>query len=176
MWPAQITRGNAAITVSKVTQYLVNLTVQHLEAALHCASYLSYNKYEGLCPGDVSTDLVVDGLASYVDPSFMNNENTRRSTCGMVFMSNGRTVFWKSGHQPIVTLSTTEAEYVAMTLAAKEAIALKRMVEELTQGKQGSHGAVTLYEDNKPSIDLLNKAPGTDFRSKHIALRYHFIR
>jgi hypothetical protein len=60
-----------------------------------------------------------------------------------------------------------------MTLAAKEAACLKRLIEEVLLYK---HGPVILYEDNQLSIDLLKKPPGTDSRTKHIDLRYHFIR
>jgi hypothetical protein len=156
MWPAQITRGDAAMAVGKLSMYLVNPTQEHMDAALHCAEYLYFNQYDGICLGsnDDFDNAFNSQLEGYVDASFMDDEDSRKSTCGMVF-------------------STTEAEYVAMTLAAKEAACLKRLIEEVLLHK---HGPVILYEDNQPSIDLLKKPPGTDSRTKHIDLRYHFIR
>ena len=60
-----------------------------------------------------------------------------------------------------------------MSLAAREAAALRRLVSEVLHEK---HPAIVLHEDNQPSIDLLKRPPGTDSRTKHIDVRYHFIR
>jgi hypothetical protein len=174
MWPAQITCGDAAMAVSKLSMYLANPTQEHMDAALHCAEYLYFNQYDGICLGsnDDFDNAFNSQLEGYVDASFMDDEDSRKSTCGMVFKFGGGLIFWKSGRQPIVALSTTEAEHVAMTLAAKEAACLKRLIEEVPLHK---HGLVILYEDNQPSIDLLKKPPGIDSRTKHIDLRYHFV-
>ncbi|KJX94519.1 hypothetical protein TI39_contig4182g00002 [Zymoseptoria brevis] len=63
----------------------------------------------------LETDL---GLHAYVDSAFANDRDTRRSTCGYLIKFAGGLLSWNSGRQNIVTLSSTEAEYVALTLAA----------------------------------------------------------
>jgi hypothetical protein len=108
-----------------------------------------------------------------VDASWADNSDDRRSTCGFVFKFGGRPVFWKSGRQSVIATSTTEAEYVAMSLAAREAAALRRLVSKVLQ-KQ--HPVIILYEDNQPAIYLLNKPPRANTRTKHMDVKYHFIR
>lgn len=154
--------------MSKLARYLTNPTAEHHEAALYCAEYLLATKNDGICLG--SKELQLEG---FVDASWADNSEDRRSTCGFVFMFGGGPVFWKSGRQGIVTTSTTEAEYVAMSLAAREAAALRRLVTEVFR-KQ--HPAIVLHEDNQPAIHLLNKPPGANTKTKHMDVKYHFIR
>jgi hypothetical protein len=108
-----------------------------------------------------------------VDASWADNRDDRRSTCGFVFEFGGGPIFWKSGRQSTVAGSTPEAEYVAMSLAAREATALRRLISEVL-GQQ--HLTVVLYEDNQPAIHLLTKLPGADTKTKHMDVKYHFIR
>jgi hypothetical protein len=79
----------------------------------------------------------------------------------------------KSGRQSIIATSTTEAEYVAMSLAAREAVTLRRLVSEVLQEQ---YPAIILYEDNQPAIYLLKKPPRADTRTKHMDVKYYFIR
>jgi hypothetical protein len=89
-------------------------------------------------------------------------------------MFAGGPVCWKSGRQPIVALSTTEAEYIAMTLAAKEAAAIRKLLDDLFYLGEDHH-TIMLHEDNLPAIDLLSRT-SSDGRTKHIDVRYHYIR
>jgi hypothetical protein len=168
MWPATITRGDIATTVSKLATFLTNPTAEHREAALHCAEYLLATKNHGICLG--GKDLQLEG---FVDASWADNIDDRRSTCGFVFMFGGGPVFWKSGRQSVVATSTTEAEYVALSLAAREAAALRRIVTEVLRQQ---HPAIVLHEDNQPAIHLLSKPPGANTKTKHMDVKYHFIR
>ena len=151
--------------------YLTNPTQEHMDAATYCAEYLLFTKENGICLGSSEDESLQ--LEGFVDASYADNLDDRRSTAGLVFKLGHGPVYWKSGRQPIVTLSTTEAEYVAMTQAAKEAVFLKRLVAEVLHKEQGP---IVIHEDNQPSIDLLKRPPGTDSRTKHIDVRYHFIR
>ena len=89
-------------------------------------------------------------------------------------MSNldGATISWKSKRQSEGALSSTEAEYIAFSLAAQEAIWLRRLLESLGF-KQ--HNATKLHEDNKGAI-ALTKNPKIHSCTKHIDKKYHFIR
>jgi hypothetical protein len=168
MWPATITRGDIAVTVSKLAMNLTNPTTDHLQAAIHCAEYLLATKNDGICLG--GGELQLEG---FVDASWADNRDDRRSTYGFVFKFGGGPVFWESGRQSVIATSTTEAEYVAMSLAAREAAALPRFVSEVLQEQ---HPAIILHEDNQPAIYLLDKPPVANTRTKHMDVKYHFIR
>ena len=82
-------------------------------------------------------------------------------------------VSWKSKKQRTVALSSTEAEYMALSEATQEAIWLKAFLCEL--GEMSSDAAVKIFEDNQGSIALA-KNPEHHKRTKHIDIRYHFVR
>ena len=86
----------------------------------------------------------------------------------------GGPVSWRSRKQTCVALSTAEAEYMSLTLAAQEAIWLNRLLAELQSQLEPSKPA-TLYEDNQSAI-CMTKNPQFHGRCKHIAIKYHFIR
>jgi hypothetical protein len=81
-------------------------------------------------------------------------------------------VSWNSRKQELVTLSTAEAEYVAATHAAKEGIWLCRLIAELSFP---SSSATTLHCDNQAACKLAT-TDNYHARTKHIDIRYHFIR
>lgn len=81
-------------------------------------------------------------------------------------------ISWSSQRQKIVTLSTTESEYVAATAAACEAVWLRKLLEEI-----GSRcdKATAIWVDNQSAIKLA-KNPEFHKRTKHIDVKFHFIR
>ena len=89
-----------------------------------------------------------------------------------MFKYHGGPISFKSGRQPLEAQSTTEAEYIALSLAAREAAALRNLLFEMYLD---DGNPTTIYEDNQPAIDLLSKSTG-DSRTKHIDLRWHYIR
>uniref|UniRef100_H3G826 Reverse transcriptase Ty1/copia-type domain-containing protein n=1 Tax=Phytophthora ramorum TaxID=164328 RepID=H3G826_PHYRM len=89
------------------------------------------------------------------------------------FMMNGGCISWRSKKQRTVALSSTEAEYMALSEATQEAVWLKVFLCEL--GEMASDEAVKIYEDNQGSI-ALTKNPQFHKRTKHIDIRYHFVR
>ncbi|KAE8734317.1 putative wall-associated receptor kinase-like 11 [Hibiscus syriacus] len=109
-------------------------------------------------------------LTGYVDVDLAENVDIRRSTTGYGYTLGGTTVSWVSQLQKIVTLSTTEAEYVAVTEASKETVWLQSFLEELGKKQENN----VLYCDSQSAIHLA-KNPSFHSRKKHIQLRYHFI-
>lgn len=81
-------------------------------------------------------------------------------------------VSWSSQRQQVVALSTTEAEYIAAGQAAKEIVWLKRLLGELLNDDEIP---ATLYIDNQSAVDLI-KNPVYHKRTKHIEVKYHYIR
>ena len=95
----------------------------------------------------------------------------RRSTSGVLAFLGAAPITWQSLKQKIVALSTCEAEYVAATTAACQAVWLRRLLGELT-GEEAYPPA--LMVDNQPAIALA-KNPVLHDRSKHIDIKFHFL-
>ena len=113
-----------------------------------------------------------DKLEGYTDSDQGGDAVERRSTGGMAFYLNENLITWTSQKQKIVTLYSCEAEFVAATSVAKQALWLRNLVSEITKEKPKT---VTLYIDSNSAIALMKK-PMFHGRSKHIDLKYHFIR
>jgi hypothetical protein len=111
------------------------------------------------------------GLEGFTDADGASQHH-RHSISGYVFMINGGAISWSSKKQPIVALSTTEAEYIAATHAAKEAIWIRMFLTEIT--RLLAH-PTTLYCDNQSAISV-SKNDQYHARMKHIDIQYHFIR
>eukprot|EP00253_Pinus_taeda_P021514 PITA_21514 len=95
----------------------------------------------------------------------------RRSTSGYVFTLVGGAISWMSKLQNIVALSTTEAEYIAASHACKEAVWLKGLLGEFGR----LHDNIRLLCDSQSAIHLA-KNPAYHSKSKHIPIKYHFVR
>ena len=101
----------------------------------------------------------------------VGDKDSRRSTTGYVFTIGGTTISWISKLQQVVVLSKMEAEYVAATEASKEMIWLQRCMEEVGKKQENSR----LYNDIQSAIHLENNS-SFHSKTKHIQLKYHFIR
>ena len=110
---------------------------------------------------------------SYSDADWAGDINTRQSTTGYVVMLNHGAIAWRSRRQVTVALSTMEAEYMAITEAAKELKSMRQFLAEL--GCDDHRSATVLKSDNQGAIALA-KNPVSHSRAKHIDLRHHFIR
>jgi hypothetical protein len=107
-----------------------------------------------------------------VDADWAGDRNDRKSTNGYVFLLNGTPISWCSKKQQCVTLSSTEAEYVGLCAAAREAVYLRGLLEEL--GYPQSEPTV-IYEDNQSAIAQTDHS--TNFsRSKHVDVQYHYVK
>ena len=84
---------------------------------------------------------------------------------------NGAAISWKSRLQSTVALSTAEAEYIALCEAGKEAMYIRQLLEEIGI----SQPSTVIYEDNQPCLHIAHN-PVTSGRTKHVNLRYHWIR
>ena len=93
---------------------------------------------------------------------------------GLAFVTAPALVTWSASLQRIVTLSFTEAELVALTIATQEALWLKRLLKEF--GYTGANiSPITILEDNNGAIKLA-KNPESHKRTKHIEVRWYFYR
>jgi hypothetical protein len=103
--------------------------------------------------------------------SSLGNLEDYTSLGGYCFMLNGTTISWKSFKEPVTALSTAEAEYIALTPAVQECIFLQQLLSGL-----GYPTAKTdIHEDNDACISLA-KNPQDKQRTRHIQIRFHWIR
>ncbi|GJT87968.1 retrovirus-related pol polyprotein from transposon TNT 1-94 [Tanacetum coccineum] len=163
------TRPDIAYAVSIVSRYLANPGKNHWEAVKWILKYLKGTADVGLVYGrDQGKHVDVDG---FVDADYAKDPDKGRSITGYVFMVHGCVVSWKATLQHVVALSTTEAEYMALTEAVKESIWLKGLLIELGVNLR----SVVVNCDNQSAIHLSRNAMFHE-RTKHINVRYHFIR
>jgi hypothetical protein len=166
MYAAMGTRPDIAFAVSTVAQFSDNPGWNHWEAVKRVFRYLRGTQKLELTYGGEKR-----GLVGYVDADGASQEH-RRAISGFVFLVDGGAVSWSSKKQELVTLSTTEAEYVAATHAAKEAIWIRRLIGEIFRPLTMP---TTLFSDSKSAIALAQDGH-YHARTKHIDIRYHFIR
>ena len=94
---------------------------------------------------------------------------TESQLLGICFRLEGQ---WRSKKQTCVALSTAEAEYIALASAAKKSLWLQQLLADL---KNEEPKSVSIYEDNQSAISVA-KNPQFQGRTKHIVIKYHFIR
>jgi hypothetical protein len=111
-------------------------------------------------------------LEAFSDSDYAGDQDDRRSTSGYVFMFSGGAVAWSSKKQPVVSLSTTEAEFISAAHCACQVVWMRRVLETLNC-KQVT--PTVIYCDNMSTIKLA-KNPVMHGRSKHIDVWFHFLR
>ena len=161
-----------AFAVGALSKYSSNPGRAHWDQAVHILHYLVGTKTYGLFFDGNSLDDLSSLLLKYTDSDLAGDADTRRSTSGYVFLICGTAVSWSSKLQTSPALSSTEAEYMACTRAAQEAIWLCQLLEQLGFRQTSP---TSLLGDNQGAIALA-KNPGDHPRTKHIQLQYHFIR
>ena len=112
-------------------------------------------------------------LLGYVDADWAGDVNNCCSISGYTFVTARAAISWSSKKQPSVALSSTEAEYMAAAAAAKEATWLKVLFSEIKLSLMCT--PVKLLIDNQSAMSLAKNATFHD-RTKHIAIRHHYIR
>ena len=160
------TRLNITYIINTLSQYLENPGPAHWTTVKHCFGYLAGTADWKLTYGKVEKD-----LEGYADADRSMHED-RKAVSSYTFMIDRGAVSWCTKKQEIISLSTTEAKYIAATHAAKEALWLWTLIGELYGDLQGP---TTLHSDNQSAI-ALTKDHQYHMRTKHINIHFHFIR
>ncbi|KYM95345.1 Copia protein [Cyphomyrmex costatus] len=167
LYLAVSTRPDIAHVVSALGQFNCNHKTKHWIAAKHVLRYL-----KGTMNFSLSFKRTQKDLIGYVDADWGNCRVDRRSYTGIVFIFAGGAISWESRKQRTVALSSTEAEYMGLTDAAKEAVYLITFLTELGLETMAK---ITLFNDNQGAKHLAHN-PVYHGRSKHIDIRYNYIR
>lgn len=165
------TRPDLCFIVTILSQHLANPSKEHYVALKHVLRYLKGSLHYELCFRKCHDGLQLTGFS---DASWGSSED-RKSVTGYCFCLNrhGPLISWKCKKQPTVALSSCEAEYMALAAATQEALFLTQLLCDMDTNCQ--YEPVTIFEDNQGAIALVDN-PVHHQRSKHIDMKYHFIR
>jgi Reverse transcriptase (RNA-dependent DNA polymerase) len=162
LYLSQGTRPDISYTVNMLSKFNKNPGRQHWEAVKRVMRYLKgtlHAKLKFSKDGNPS-------IFSYTDSDWASDEDDRRSCTGHVFIKQGGAISWNSKRQPTIALSSTEAEYMALSSCAQEALFYRQLETDL--GSSISDIGTKVYCDNKGAIDL-SKSSGFNARTKHMA-------
>ena len=160
------TRPDICFAVQSVLRFNSKPGLIHWEAVKRIFRYLKGTRDLWLAYGGAAKELV-----GYADAYGSMGED-RKAISGYVFLINAGAVSWSAKRQDIISLSTTESEYVATTYAAKEALWLCQLILQVFGINLGP---TNLFSDNQSAI-ALTKEHQYHARTKHINVRFHFIR
>ena len=166
IWVGGMTRPDIANTVRAVAHQAHDPAERHWRTVYKIISYLNGTNKLGLVfskEGGVK-------LSVYVDADYADKANDRRSVSGVAVMLGGTSVIASSTTQHCVTLFTSETEHVAMAQGAKTALFTRAVLAFLQPQLVGR--ITHLFEDNQGAIAMVENPIST----KHIDVRYHFIR
>ena len=165
---ATCTRADISHAVSILSKFSAAPTVAQWEAAKRLLQYLRDNRYLGLCYQHTSSEFK---LTVFSDSSYAECKDTRKSQTGVAILAAGTLVNWVSKRQVTPAIATAEAEYQALSSAAREILWLKSLTADL--GFFFAH--LTIQCDSTGAIGWSNEWK-RDPKAKHIDIIHHWIK
>jgi hypothetical protein len=162
-----VTRIDIAYAVGVLTRHVKQPTFAACKAAARTLSYLSRTRALGLQYSGTSLN-----FHAFTDSDWGSDQDTRRSTSGYVAFMAGAPVCWMSKLQPIVAVSSMEAEYISCFYCVQEVSWIRMLLADL---KLTRSLPTRVYIDNRAARLLLNN-PVHHARSKHIDIKFHWQR
>ena len=172
MYLSQTSRPDISEAISESSKYFSNWGAAHWNEAKDILRYLRTSHELPLVYHPKRTE---SPLEIYVDAAYANDKDTRRSQTGIAIFYYDCLIGWTSRRQKSVSLSSCEAEYIALTDAAKDAIHLRRVLSFI-DNEFDLDVPTKIYEDNQGTIALAYSDGKTQARTKHIDIRMHFVR
>jgi hypothetical protein len=170
LYLVKLSRPDLATSVRELSKFMDGATDVHFKAMHRVMEFAMSTKNHRLSIFPKFKER--HNIVGFSDSNFASDKDTRRSVTGFAVFYAGTLVSWKSKAQQCVTLSTTEAEYVAASQCANE-MEFVRLVLESVHEKVNL--PMKLMVDNTGAIDLM-KNWSTNGRSKHIDVRFHYLR
>lgn len=166
------TRPDITFAVSSLSQFLNKPGLSHWDAGIQVLRYLKGTRDIGLKINRPQDLLHLEG---YADADWASCPESRRSVSGNLVLWAGNIISWRSKKQPTLSLSSTEAEYKSLGDITKEIMWIKTLLKKILNLKVRS--PTPIHEDNQGAIALANNASNhSNFKTKHMSLRHHFIR
>ena len=179
-----IVRPDITFAVQQCARFCNKPNRDHEEAVKRIGRYLLSTKTQGLILHPDKSR----GLECHVDADFAGTWTKHSSmdplSChsrtGFVISYAGCPILWKSKVQSLIALSTTEAEYIALSSALRDVIGIIHLLEDLKQHALPLHASTPIikcrtFEDNMSCVKMANNHK-TRPRTKHLAIRLHHFR
>ena len=164
-------RPDLAHAVNMLARRMSRPRAVDLRAARRVLQYLRGTEQLGLL-FKYDEDAECATLRAFADADWANDPVQRKSTTGYIVFFNGAPISWHSGLQSTISLSSCEAEYVALSECCREVDYLRSIIDFL---HQPSESPTEIFEDNQGTIDLVNN-PVHHRRTKHVEVKYHYVR
>jgi hypothetical protein len=165
-----MTRPDLAWSYSELSKYVQDPGKAHMDAAHHVLRYLRATYDQAIVYE--RTNELANTLWGWVDSDWAADLDSRRSHTGYVLMFAGGAVSWKSRRQDCVSLSTSEAEYVAASQCGQEVVYLRAILHDFGFPPTGP---TRVYEDNLACV-AMSENPVRRKYSRHIDIRRYFVR
>jgi hypothetical protein len=166
---AVFTRPDIAFAAAKLAQFNSNPTATHFAAALHVLCYLKGTRNLCICYKRQEHRLTILG---YSDLDWGSDAVDRKSFTGYTFMVHGGPATWTAHKQTTVAHSSTDAEYMALLNASREAIARIQFFQELSIPLQ----PILILADSQTAIDIADGTAINYTKAKHIDIKYHALQ
>jgi hypothetical protein len=185
------TRPDIAFAVARLTQYIIKLNSQCWAALKRLIRYLKGTRTKGIIygaqPNLVTTDNDTEcHIKGYTDSDWAGDTSTCKSISGYLFLDSKGPIAWESNKQPIIALSTCEAEYITIFNITRETTWLRNLLAEidlfsvsvtfLPQSHEPNYLLpISIAMDNQRAIILVILG-SQNRRTRHINVHYHYIR
>ena len=166
------TRPDLAFAVGKLARFSASPTDEHWVAVKHVLRYVAGTQH--LCIEYDGNKNVDEPITMFSDSDWAGDKGDRKSVNGYVVSVGGGAVSWCSRKQTVVAASSCEAEYIALTMASKEAMWFRRLASDVF-GKRLLDTPTPLWSDNDGAMDTA-RTGNINRRNKHIDLAYHFVQ
>ena len=161
------TRPDIAYAVIMMSQFMVNPSEEHIQKALYIVKYVATNPNGKI----IYNGKQKEGFVAYSDADWAGDQISRKSVTGYIIKLAGGPVSWVSRKQKTVALSSTEAEYMSLSDTSRQIIWIESLFQEIGMFLKN----IQLGVDNQGAIFLASN-PAQEHRSKHIDIRYHYVR
>lgn len=162
-------RPDLSYSITYFSQFQNNFTYEHWNHLKGVLRYLKNTKNVGLKYIKSSNPDI--SVTSFVDSDFANSTIDRKSITGFVTKINANVICWKTRKQNTVSLSSAEAEYVALSTCITENIFICQLLSEIINK---SVFPIDIFEDNMSCIKMASTLETK--RTKHIDIKHHFVR
>jgi transposase InsO family protein len=173
LYAAITTRPDVSFAASRLARFNQNPSPEHQRAADRVIQYLFGTRSMAICLGGERNE----GARSFIcasDASFADNSADRKSSQGYVMTLFGGAISWRANKQDTVTTSSTEAELLALSQTAKEAMFISRLFKAMTLEL---HEPLTIDCDNKQTLRLITEdAAKLITKLRHVDIHNHWLR
>ena len=167
-YAATSVRPDLSFASSQLSQVLHEPRERHYKGMIHCLKYLNGTRKLAICY-DARAGRT---LVTYTDSDYAGCKGTRKSVSGNIHLFAGGPVAWSSKKQDNITLSATEAEYVAMTQGIKDTTWLRQLLDEFGCRQEKP---TPVLVDNLGAVHI-SRNPIVSAHSRHVAVSMHYAR